>query len=298
MVEILVDFGRVITAMVTPFDDDLEVNFEEAGRLAVHLAENGSDTLVVAGTTGESPTLSKEEKLELFKTIVRAVNGRTRVIAGTGNYNTQETIELTRAAEKIGVDGVLLVVPYYNKPTQEGLYRHFAAVAKETSLPIMLYNVPSRTGCNLEAATVARLAEIENIVAVKEASGNMDQVTTIRKNTSPDFAIYSGDDSLTLPILSLGGRGVVSVASHIVGKEMREMIIAYEEGRVKEATEIHVRLFPIFKALFMTTNPIPVKAALGMLGFKTGKLRPPLCELAQHEAEKLQKVLIEQGILK
>lgn len=291
------DFGRVLTAMITPFDSNLEVNYQEVERLADHLVNYGSDGLVVAGTTGESPTLTKEEKIRLFKTVGQAVKGKAKVIAGTGTNSTSDTIELSKAAEKAGVDGLMLVVPYYNKPPQEALYQHFAAVAEATTLPIILYNVPSRTSRNLEAETVARLAEIENIVAIKEASGDMDQVTAIRRNTNPDFIIYSGDDSLTLPILSLGGSGVISVASHIVGEKIQQMVKAFLDGKVEEATRIHLQLFPIFKALFMSTNPIPVKAAVRLIGFQVGGLRPPLLQLGAAEEQKLQKVLQESGII-
>ena len=291
------DFGRVLTAVVTPFDKDLAVNYEQAGKLARHLAEAGSDGLVVAGTTGESPTLSKEEKIELFRVIVEEVGGQATVLAGTGSYDTAGSVALTQAAEKVGVDGVMLVAPYYNKPSQEGLYQHFKTIAKSTNLPVLLYNIPGRTGVNMLPATVARLAEIENIVAIKEAAGSMDQVSELRRLLPDHFAIYSGDDSLTLPMLSLGAKGVVSVASHVVGPRIKEMVNAFMAGNVTLATQIHLQLYPVFKGLFITTNPVPVKAALNMLGFQAGPPRLPLVEATAAEKESIKKVLAEIKLL-
>ncbi|MBC7345164.1 MAG: 4-hydroxy-tetrahydrodipicolinate synthase, partial [Clostridia bacterium] len=253
------DFGRVITAMVTPFREDMSLDLEAARRLAAHLATTGSDGIVVAGTTGESPVLSREEKVELFRAVKDAVGGRVKVIAGTGSNDTRGSIELTREAERVGVDGVMLVVPYYNRPSQQGLYEHFRAIATSTSLPVMLYNVPSRTGRNLEPDTVVRLSELTNVVALKEAAGDMDQVSKLKASLKREFVIYSGDDSLTLPMLALGCRGVVSVASHLVGTRIKDMILAYEQGDGGRALDIHLSLFPLFKALFVTTNPVPVK---------------------------------------
>ena len=228
--------GSVLTAMVTPFKPDGSLDLEQAARLAAHLVEIGNDGVVVAGTTGESPTLTDKEKLDLFRAVVDAIGGRATVIAGTGDYNTEHSIHLTKEAEKLGVDGIMAVVPYYNKPPQEGLYRHFRAIAESTSLPVMLYNVPGRTSSNLLPETVERLAEIDNIVAIKEASGNMDQVSEIRRRTPAEFMIYAGDDSLTLPILALGGTGVVSVAGHLVGRRIRArgQLLALLGGRVDD----------------------------------------------------------------
>lgn len=285
------EFGRVLTAMVTPFNKNLEVNIEQAGKLARHLVQSGSDGLVVAGTTGESPTLSKEEKVELFRTVVEEVGGKAAVIAGTGGNSTAESITLTRAAQKVGVDAVMLVAPYYNKPSQEGLYRHFKAVAENTELPIILYNIPGRTAVNVLPQTVARLAKLENIVAIKEASGNLDQVSELRCLLSDNFAIYSGDDSITLPILSLGGKGVISVASHLVGLRIQEMVNAFTAGNTTLATEIHLELFPLFKGLFITTNPAPVKAALNLTGWQVGSPRLPLVEATKSEKEAIKTVL-------
>ncbi|MGI6491678.1 MAG: 4-hydroxy-tetrahydrodipicolinate synthase [Peptococcaceae bacterium] len=286
-----VNFGRILTAMVTPFNDDLSINFSQAKKLAQHLITAGSDGLVIAGTTGESPTLSKDEKLELFQKVVDEVGGKAVVVAGTGSNSTADSIALTRAAEKTGVDGVMLVVPYYNKPSQEGLYQHFKAIAESTSLPIILYNIPGRTGINLQPATVARLAQISNIVAIKEASGIMDQVSELRKLLPDDFAIYSGDDSLTLPMLALGGTGVISVASHLVGIRMKEMVTAFISGDTSLAQKIHLELFPLFKGIFITTNPVPVKTALNLLGWEVGGTRPPLAAASASEEAAIKDML-------
>ncbi|HPZ44400.1 MAG TPA: 4-hydroxy-tetrahydrodipicolinate synthase [Bacillota bacterium] len=286
-----IDFGNVLTAMVTPFNEDLTVNYSEVRKLARHLVDSGSDGLVITGTTGESPTLSREEKIEIFRAVVEEVGGKAVVIAGTGCNSTSDTIELTLAAQEVGVDGVMLVAPYYNKPSQEGIFQHFKTVAENTRLPILLYNIPGRTSVNILPDTMARLARIENIVAVKEASGNMDQVSELRRILPDRFDIYSGDDSLTLPILALGGKGVISVASHLVGNSLKEMVNAFSSGNNTLATEIHLKLLPLFKALFITTNPVPVKAALNMSGWQVGRPRPPLVEATAEEKEKIYKVL-------
>ncbi|MEM7590822.1 MAG: 4-hydroxy-tetrahydrodipicolinate synthase [Cyanobacteria bacterium P01_A01_bin.83] len=291
-------FGRVITAMVTPFAEDGSVNYVVAEKLAVHLVENGSDSLVVCGTTGESPTLSWEEEYELFKVVKQAVGDRAKIIAGTGSNSTTEAIAATEKAAHLDLDGSLQIVPYYNKPPQAGLYQHFKAIAEACpELPMMLYNVPGRTGCNLEPETVANLAQINNIVALKEASGNIEQACKIRCLTPADFAIYSGEDALTLPLLSVGSSGVVSVASHLVGKQMQEMIKAFVKGDNRQATTIQLQLFPLFQALFMTTNPIPVKTALNLQGWNVGKLRKPLCELQLNLLANLKVVLQELNLI-
>jgi 4-hydroxy-tetrahydrodipicolinate synthase len=290
-------FGRVITALVTPMDRNLAVDYGRMAALARRMAENGSDGLLVCGTTGESPTLTDEEKVKLFHTVREAVGSRTAVIAGTGTYDTAHSIHLTREAERAGCDGVLLVNPYYNKPSQEGLYRHFKAVAESTRLPVILYNIQGRTAVNCEPATVARLAQIPNIAAIKEASGSLDQMSQIRKITPPEFLLYSGDDSLTLPLLSVGGYGVVSVASHLAGREIREMIEAFAAGDVGKAAAIHFRLWPLFKALFITTNPTPVKAALALAGFDVGGVRLPLVEVTAKEREQIAAVLKDLALI-
>lgn len=294
----MVNFGRVITAMITPFKEDGSVNYKVAEQLAAYLAENGSDGIVVCGTTGESPTLTWDEEYELFQVVQKAVAGKAKVIAGTGSNSTKEAIAATQKAAKLGLDGSLQVVPYYNKPPQEGLYRHFEAIARSSpDLPIMLYNIPGRTGQNLFPETVSRLAKIANIVAIKEASGNLDQVSQIRSITPSEFEIYSGDDSLTLPLLAVGATGVISVASHLVGTQLQQMIQAFEVGKNQEAIQVHVRLLPLFKALFVTTNPIPVKAALRLKGWDVGVTRLPLWESASEVNEKLKAVLKDLSLL-
>ena len=290
-------FGQVITAMVTPMDRALAVDYDRAAALAKRLVEAGSDGLVVSGTTGEAPTLTDDEKIRLFRTVREAVGPRAKVIAGTGTYDTAHSIHLTREAERAGCDGVLLVNPYYNKPSQEGLYRHFKTVAESTSLPVMLYNIQGRTSVNCEPATIARLAEVPNIVAVKEASGSLDQMSQIRKLTRPEFLLYSGDDSLTLPLLAVGGTGVVSVASHLAGREIKAMIQAFQAGDIRQAQTLHFRLWPLFKVLFITTNPVPVKAALALSGFDVGGLRLPLVDATAKEREAIGAVLKELALI-
>ena len=291
-------FGRVITAMITPFAEDGSVNYDVAEKLANHLVENGSDGLVICGTTGESPTLSWKEEYQLFKVVKQAVGDRAKIIAGTGSNSTTEAIAATKEAAKLELDGSLQVVPYYNKPPQAGLYNHFRAIAEAVpDLPMMLYNVPGRTSCNLEPETVANLAQINNILAIKEASGNLEQACKIRCLTPDLFAIYSGEDVLTLPMLAVGGVGTVSVASHLVGNRMQEMIRAFATGDNKTATAIQIELFPLFQALFMTTNPIPVKTALNLQGWNVGKLRTPLCELQLDLLETLKVILKELNIV-
>ncbi len=291
------DFGRILTAMVTPMHENGKINYEEAGKLTRHLVETGSEGIVVAGTTGESPVLSVEEKCRLFKTVKEAAKGKAAVIAGTGSNNTAASIELTKRAEELGCDGIMLVTPYYNKPSQEGLYRHFKAIAAETSLPVILYNVPSRTAMNMLPDTVVRLSEIKNIAAVKEASGSLDQVAEIKRKTSDDFLIYSGDDAITLPMLSVGGYGVISVASHLAGKLIQEMVTTFVTGKVKAARELHLKLFPLYKALFITTNPVPLKAALELIGIKAGAPRLPLVPATEQEIGAVKQAMGELGLL-
>lgn len=279
----LVQFGKIVTAMVTPFDRKGNVDFAKTTKLIDYLLENGTDSLVVAGTTGESPTLTAEEKIALFRHVVSVVNGRVPVIAGTGSNNTRASIELTKKAEEIGVDAVMLVAPYYNKPNQEGLYQHFKAIAESTSLPVMLYNIPGRSVVNIAVDTIVRLSEIPNIVAVKDASGNLDAMTEIIARTRDDFLLYSGDDSITLPVLSIGGAGVVSVASHIIGNEMQQMIAAFEAGEIAKAAKLHQKLLPIMKGLFAAPSPVPVKTALQLKGLDVGSVRLPLVPLTEQE---------------
>lgn len=284
--------------MITPFNRDGTVNYAVAEQLAAYLADHGTDTLVVCGTTGESPTLTWDEEYGLFQVVQQAVAGKAKVMAGTGSNSTQEAIVATQKANKLRLDGSLQVVPYYNKPPQEGLYAHFQAIAHASpDLPMMLYNVPSRTGQNLQPETVAKLAEISNIVAIKEASGNLDQASQIRRSTPPEFEIYAGDDSLTLPLMAVGAKGIVSVASHLVGKQLQQMIQAFESNQNSDATQIHLQLFPLFKALFLTANPIPVKAALNLQGWNVGSTRLPLCEPSAEVTHTLKSVMAELGLL-
>ncbi|MGI6648263.1 MAG: 4-hydroxy-tetrahydrodipicolinate synthase [Bacillota bacterium] len=291
------DFGRVLTAMVTPFDDEGKVDLARAKTLAKHLVKNGSDGLVVTGTTGESPTLTHEEKLQMYTAVKEAVGGKASVIAGTGSNNTASTLDLTREAEKLGVDGVMLVAPYYNKPSQEGMYQHFRTVAEKTNLPVILYNVPGRTSSNLLPPTVARLAQIDNVVAVKEASGSLDQVSELMSQIPNDFIVYSGDDSLTLPMLALGAYGIISVVSHVAGREIQEMVRAYVSGDTQKARTMHLMLFPLFKTMFITTNPVPVKAALNLQGHQVGRPRLPLTEATAAEIETISNALRRFGLL-
>ncbi len=282
--------------MVTPFDKEGNVHYAEAERLAAYLVANGSDGIVVCGTTGESPTLSWDEEYQLFQVVQSATAGKAKVIAGTGSNSTSEAIEATQKAAKLGVDGSLQVVPYYNKPPQTGLYQHFEAIAAACDLPMMLYNIPGRTGQQLEPETVGKLAKLDQIVAIKEASGNLDIVSQIRSLTPPDFAIYSGDDSLTLPILAVGGVGVVSVASHLVGNQIQTMIRAFESGQNQAATKLHLELLPLFKGLFFAPNPMPIKAALKLQGWEVGGLRLPMCELPDELLPLLGKILQQHGL--
>ena len=290
------NIGRLLTAMVTPFDEKGEVDYEQAKRLALALLNSGSDGLVVVGTTGESCTLRRDEELRLFTEIKSAVGERGTVIAGTGSNSTAEAMETTKAAEKTGVDGCLLVVPYYNKPTQEGLYQHFQTIAQGTNLPCILYNVPSRTVASLSADTVIRLSQIDNIIGVKEASGNLGEIAKIINDTASDFIVWSGNDGDTLPILALGGYGVVSVASQLVGKQIREMIDSFIGGNTDKAASIHRHLLPLIKALFIVSNPIPIKYALNYVGFNVGKPRLPLTEPDEKSAAFIRDTLKDYQI--
>jgi len=293
-----IDFGRLLTAMITPFDKEGNVDYARAEQLAVHLVENGTDTIVVCGTTGESPTLSWDEEYKLFTVLQQAIAGKAKIMAGTGSNSTSEAIAATQKAAHLGLDGTLQVTPYYNKPPQEGLYAHFSAIAEAApELPILLYKVPSRTGCKLEPETIAKLAKIPSIISVKEATGDLDQASQIRALTPAEFAIYSGDDSLTLPLMAVGAKGVVSVASHLVGNQLQTMMESFVAGNVQEALRIHIQFFPLFKALFLTSNPIPLKVALRLLGLDTGVVRSPLIAGNAELEAKLKVVLQQVGIL-
>ncbi len=288
--------GRLLTAMVTPFDEQGRVDYPQARRLALALLDSGSDGVIVSGTTGESPALNHEEKLRLFGELKEAVGDKGSVIAGSGTYNTAESIELSREAERIGVDGLLLVVPYYNRPPQEGLYQHFKAIASAVHLPCILYNVPSRTATNMAAETTLRLAQVDNIVGVKEASGDLAQVGTIIADAPARFLVWSGNDSDTFPILAMGGYGVVSVVSHLVGRQIQQMMGLVLEGNLEQAARDHHRLMPLFKGLFWVANPIPVKYALNRVGFRVGKVRLPLVEPDSATASRLDALLKQYAI--
>ena len=283
--------GRLITAMVTPFTEEGDVDYEQAKKLSQALLNSGSEGLVISGTTGESPTLSHEEKLRLFAEVKAAVGKRGAVIAGTGSNNTVQSLELTKEAEKTGVDACLLVVPYYNKPTQEGLYQHFKTIAQGTKLPCILYNVPGRTVTSLSADTTIRLSHIDNIIGVKEASGNLGQISKIITEARKDFLVWSGNDNDTFHILALGGYGIISVASHLVGNQIKEMIDSAISGKMNEAASIHHRLLPLIDALFIISNPIPVKYALNHIGFNVGKPRLPLTEPDEKTAAIIRDML-------
>ena len=290
MIEMI--FGRILTAMVTPMTPSLEVDYEAAGVLAKYLINHGSDGIVVCGTTGESPTVTDDEKIKLFQTVKEAIGDQGYVIGIVGSNYTDGSIALAKRAEQTGIDGVMAVVPFYNKPSQEGLYQHFAAIAQATNLPVMLYNVPSRTSANLLPATVKRLAEIPNIVALKEAAGSMDQVRDLKRLVPEEFVIYSGDDASTLPMLALGCSGIVSVAAHVIGDEMKKMVDAWYNGDVATATKWHHHLYPMFKGIFINTNPVPIKALVNIIGINVGGVRLPLVN-ATPEEEKFLKELLE-----
>jgi len=290
------EFGRLLTAMVTPFNADGEVDYGQAQKLALACLKSGSDGIVLSGTTGESPTLTKDEEKKLYAAVKEAIGQQGPIIAGTGSNSTQEAVEATKAAEKIGVDACLLVTPYYNKPSQEGLYQHFKTIAENTSLPCILYNVPGRTVVSLGSDTVIRLSQIENIIGVKEASGNLDEIARIIGGAKKGFLVWSGNDGDVLPLMSMGGYGVISVASHLVGLQMKDMMNKYLAGQVKEAAAIHVSLMPLVKSLFVVSNPVPVKFALNEIGFRVGKPRLPLVEPDEKSAAVIRETLKKHKI--
>lgn len=285
--------------MVTPFKrGNTEVDYSTAEKLAAHLVANGSDALVVAGTTGESPTLTWSEQYELFTAVRNAVGHRVKLIAGAGSNSTAEAVEATERAKRLGFDATLQVVPYYNKPPQEGIYQHFQAIAKaEPDLPIILYNIPGRTGINMLPETIARLAMLDNIEGIKQANDDLNQLVEIRKSTPSDFALYSGDDGLTLPFMSLGGTGVISVASHIIGPQMQQLATSFINGDVATAARIHMRYNTLFNELFCMTNPIPTKTALRLMGWPVGGCRLPLIDATPDVEQRLSKLLKELDLL-
>jgi 4-hydroxy-tetrahydrodipicolinate synthase len=283
--------GRLITAMVTPFAPDGAVDYAQARRLASALVDSGSESIVVCGTTGEAPTLKPAEKLRLFREVKEELGERAAVIAGSGDNCTDDSIELSLEAQRTGVDALLLTVPYYNKPTQEGMYRHFAAIATAVDLPCIYYNIPGRTGVNMTAATQLRVAQEANVIGVKEASGDMAQIAAIVEDAPPDFRVWSGNDEDTFNVMALGGYGVISVASHLVGRQLRSMVDHLATGRTADAAPIHRRLLPLIDALFCETNPIPLKHALNRLGFDVGGYRLPMCEPSEANAARIDAEL-------
>ena len=291
-------FGRMITAMVTPFTRDLELDLPRAQELAVKLIEDGSDALVVCGTTGESPTVFYPQKIELFKAVIEAVGGRVPVIANAGDNCTADSVDFAREVSRLGVDGIMAVVPYYNKPPQEGLYLHFRSIAEAVELPVILYNIPGRSVVNMEPATVLRLAhDVENIVALKQANSDLSQTATVVDGAPEGFEVLSGDDELTLPMMGLGGTGVISVVSHVAGPQFKQMVEAQAGGSHTRALRLHLELLPLMKALFITSNPIMVKKALELQGFPVGGCRLPLIEASDEQAHELERVMRHVGVL-
>ncbi|WP_373896060.1 4-hydroxy-tetrahydrodipicolinate synthase [Virgibacillus natechei] len=285
------NFGRVLTAMVTPFSKEGGIDYEQTSILIEYLLENGTEGLVINGTTGESPTLSIEEKVNLFKHVVKVVDSRVPVIAGTSSNDTLASIDLTKEAEVLGVDAVMIVAPYYNKPSQRGMYEHFKAIAENTTLPVVLYNIPGRSVVTINAETIIKLSKIDNIVSLKEASGDLDLAAEVIEGTSKDFTVYSGEDALTLPLLAIGADGVISVASHISGNEIQEMLNEYYTGKTEEAASKHRKLLPLMRGLFNVPSPAPVKAALQMKGIDTGSVRLPLLPLSEAEEKALKEIM-------
>lgn len=289
-------FGAVVTAMVTPFREDHSLDLDRAQELAAELLASGSDALVVAGSTGESPTLTHEEKLRLFRAVIEAAEGRGKVLCGTGTYSTAETIELSRAAEELGADGLLLVTPYYNKPPQRGLLEHFRLVAAAVDIPIIAYNIPGRTGIRIEHDTLLAMAEVPNIVGVKDSTGDFQAISRLISEAPADFEVYSGDDWATFGYVCLGAVGVVSVASHLVGEQIRRMVELIEAGDIPGARKLHEELTPLFNALFITSNPIPVKTALEIVGRPVGPPRLPLVPATAEERARIQRALSDAGL--
>lgn len=288
-------FEGVSVAIVTPFSRG-KVDYANLEKLVHWHVEQGTDTIVPCGTTGESPTLSHEEHEQVIDTVVKAAAGRAKILAGTGSNSTSEALRLTKHAAEAGCDGALLITPYYNKPTQEGLYQHFRVVAESVDIPQVIYNVPGRTGVSIAPETVARLAKLKNIVGIKEASGSLDQASAIAELC--DIEILSGDDSLTLPIMSIGGKGVISVIANIVPKDLKAIVTAYNAGDTVRARELHIKLFPLCRAMFLETNPIPVKTAMRLIGTLNGEMRLPLCGMAEANEAKLKQALAAYGLLK
>ena len=293
----MIGLGEVITAMVTPFDREYNINFNSCGKLIEHIIDQGSDGILLSGTTGECPTLSDDEKIKLFKFAKDNFGSRIKIIAGTSSNDTAHSLELSREAEKQGIDGILLTVPYYNRPSQAGIFKHFSTIAGEVNIPVILYNVPSRTSSNLESRTCVELSKISNICGIKEASSNMRQITEIIAGTDEDFIVYSGNDGDTLPVLSMGGYGVISVASHIIGKRIKEMISSFKKGNFKDAAKMHCDLSDIFYGIFIATNPVPIKEALNLMGLDVGPCRLPLCPMEDDKSTSFKEILKRHGLI-
>ena len=293
----MMNLGEVITAMITPFDKDYKIDWESADKLIDYLLTNGSDSLLLAGTTGESPTLTDDEKIALFKFGRKKIKGNAKLIAGTGSNDTFHTTELSKKAEEAGADALLVVTPYYNKPTQTGLVQHFKAISEAVNIPIIVYNVPSRTCCNITSDTCKKISALKNVAGIKEASGDLKQISEILINCPPDFKVYSGNDCDTFPIVSLGGAGVISVASHIIGKEIKKMIGLIKNSNIEEAADLHKKYLEIFHGIFITTSPIPIKKALHLKGMSKGFLRPPLYDMEAAEEEIFTKLLLKHNLI-
>lgn len=291
-------FGRLITAMATPFTTDLELDLDRAQELAVDLINRGNDALIISGTTGESPTLSKTEKLELFRAVMAAVGGDAPVIANVGSNNTADSVAFAKEASDIGVDGLMAVVPYYNKPPQEGLYQHFKAIAEAVEIPVIPYNIPGRSVINMETATTLRLAnDVPNILAVKEASGNLTQIADIASKAPEGFVVYAGDDEITLPLMALGGYGVIATIGNLTPERMKEIVDLMAAGETAKALEAHLKLQPLMKELFVTTNPIMLKAAMSLAGFDIGGVRLPLVNATEAQIAGIEKIMQAVGVL-
>ena len=290
-------FKGSMVALVTPFKDNT-VDEEALRKLARFQIENGTAVLVPCGTTGESATLSSEEHENVIDIVINEAKGKAKVVAGTGSNNTAEALKFTKHAKEAGTDGALIITPYYNKPTQEGIYQHFKALSDNIDVPLVAYNIASRTGRNIEPATMARIAKLKNVVAVKEASGDLKQMADIKRLCGDDFDLISGDDALTLPLLAIGGVGVISVVANIVPKDVSEMIKAYEKGNLEKARKIYYKLMPLVNAMFIETNPIPVKTSMGLMGMLEPTLRLPMCAMSEANVVKLKKVLKEYGLIK
>jgi len=294
----MINLGEVITAMVTPFDNDYNIDWKSTDKLMDYLIENGSDSLLLAGTTGESPALTDEEKIELFKFGKKKFGSKVKIIAGTGSNSTHHTIELSKKAAQAGADALLLVTPYYNKPTQSGLVNHFEEISNSVDIPMIVYNVPSRTCCNISSKTCVRISELKNIIGVKEASGDLRQIAEIIRDTDKDsFMVYSGNDGDTFAVMTLGGAGVISVASHIIGKEIKEMASLIKQGNMAGAADMHKKYLDVFYGIFMTTSPIPIKKALNLKGINVGPLRPPLYDMEPQEEETFSRLLSKYNII-